>query len=80
MRRARRYARENGLEFDFDPRRVRRSHGTLFVVHRQFATADINTIISVIREANSVADGEPTRFVTLRAEFDDALADSANRR
>ena len=49
-------------------------------VQRQFATADINTIISVIRKAGSVANGDLTRFVSLRAEFDDALADPAKRR
>ncbi len=49
-------------------------------VQRQFATADINTIISVIRKADTVADGDLTRFVSLRAEFDDALAEPTNRR
>ena len=49
-------------------------------LERQFATADINTVISVIRKAGSVANGDMTRFVSLRAEFDDALADPANRR
>ena len=49
-------------------------------VQRQFATADINTIISVIRKAGSAANGDMTRFVSLRAEFDDALADPAKRR
>ena len=49
-------------------------------VQRQFATADINTIISVIRKAGSVANGDITRFVSLRAEFDDALAEPAKRR
>ena len=49
-------------------------------VQRQFATADINTIISVIRKAGSVTNGDLTRFVSLRAEFDDALADPAKRR
>ena len=49
-------------------------------LERQFATADINTIISVIRKAGSVANGDMTQFVSLRAEFDDALADPAKRR
>ena len=49
-------------------------------LERQFATADINTIISVIRKSGSVANGDMTRFVSLRAEFDEALADPAKRR
>ena len=49
-------------------------------LERQFATADINTIISVIRKADNPADGDVIRFVSLRAEFDAALADSAKRR
>ena len=31
VRRARRYARNNGLEFDYDPRRGKGSHGTIHV-------------------------------------------------
>ena len=49
-------------------------------VQRQFATADINTVISIIRKSDAVADGYLTRFVSLRAEFDDALADPSSRR
>ena len=49
-------------------------------VERQFATADINTIISVLRKGDAIADGELTRFVSLRAKFDDALADASKRR
>ena len=49
-------------------------------LERQFATADINTIISVIRKAGSVANGDLTRFVSLRAEFEAALADPASCR
>ena len=49
-------------------------------LERQFATADINTIISVIRKTDAVADSDLTRFVSLRAEFNDALADAAKRR
>ena len=49
-------------------------------VERQFGTADINTVVSVIRKTGAVADGDATRFVSLRAEFDDALADATARR
>ena len=49
-------------------------------LERQFATADINTIISVIRKANTVADGDLTRFVSLRDEFDAALHNLDKRR
>ena len=48
-------------------------------VERQFSTADINTIISVI-EKTPPHDGDETRFVSLRDEFDDAIADSDLRR
>lgn len=48
-------------------------------VERQFSTADINTIISVIQKTPSQA-GAQTRFVSLRAEFDAALADEEMRR
>ena len=48
-------------------------------VERQFSTAQINTIISIIR--NSVADAEhETRFVSLRDEFDRAILDPSLRR
>ncbi len=49
-------------------------------VQRQFATADINTVITVIRKSDTVGDGDLTRFVSLRAEFDAALSDPASRR
>ncbi len=45
-------------------------------VERQFSTADINTIISVISKANAIADGDLTRFVSLRGEFEVALSDA----
>ena len=49
-------------------------------VERQFATADINTIVSIIRKTNSPADGDTTKFVSLRSEFSAALADASARR
>ena len=49
------------------------------VVERQFSTADINTIISVISKTAGDDDRE-THFVSLRAEFDTALVDSTKRR
>ena len=49
-------------------------------VQRQFATADINTVISVIRKGGAIADGDLTQFVSLRADFDAALSDPASRR
>ena len=49
-------------------------------LERQFATADINTIISVIRKTGNPADGDAIRFVSLRDEFDAALANPAKRR
>ena len=48
-------------------------------VERQFSTADINTVITLIRKVRP-ADGAGTRFVSLRGEFDAALADPALRR
>ena len=48
-------------------------------VERQFSTADINTIISVI-EKTAPRDGDETRFVSLRGEFDVALSDTNRRR
>ncbi len=47
-------------------------------VQRQFATADINTIISIIRKAAQT--GGQSRFVSLRGEFHAALADPELRR
>ncbi len=49
-------------------------------VERQFATADINTVVSVIRKTGAVAVGDTTRFVSLRDEFETALADASARR
>lgn len=49
-------------------------------LERQFATADINTIISVIQKVGTTANGDSTRFVSLRDEFDAALADPTKRR
>lgn len=48
-------------------------------VERQFATADINTIISVLRKQSSPRDGE-TRFVVFNAPFIAAIADKSLRR
>ena len=48
-------------------------------VERQFSTADINTIISRISKGAPAADGETT-FVSLRGEFDAALANPDLRR
>ena len=48
-------------------------------IERQFSTADINTVISVIRKAASGSDDD-TRFVSLRAEFNTALENDSNRR
>ena len=47
-------------------------------VQRQFATADINTIISIIRK--TAQTGGQSRFVSLRGEFHAALADPELRR
>ena len=59
-------------------------------VERQFSTADINTIISVSSKTAGAGAGEggearesgerETRFVSLRADFDTALADPEQRR
>ena len=48
-------------------------------IERQFSTADINTIISVIGKTRAPDDFD-TRFVSLRAEFETALADAEQRR
>ncbi|MCY4576684.1 MAG: N-6 DNA methylase, partial [Chloroflexi bacterium] len=48
-------------------------------VERQFSTADINTIISVIRKGTQ-EKGAVTRFISLRDEFDKALGDMSLRR
>ena len=49
-------------------------------VQRQFATADINTVITVIRKPNSASDEDPTQFISLRSDFNAALDDPAKRR
>ena len=49
-------------------------------VERQFATADINTIVSVIRKTSASAAGDATKFLSLRAEFGTALANASARR
>ncbi len=48
-------------------------------VERQFSTADVNTIISIIQKTPPRGAAQ-TRFVSLRAEFDLALADAEKRR
>ena len=49
-------------------------------LERQFATADINTVISVIRKVSSTGNHDCTRFVSLRDNFDAALAEPTKRR
>ena len=48
-------------------------------VERQFSTAAINTLISVIRKGAQGEDAE-TRFVSLRDKFEPALSDAGRRR
>ena len=48
-------------------------------VERQFSTADINTIISVIRKGQP-DESALTRFVSLRDKFDRAVGDASLRR
>lgn len=48
-------------------------------IERQFASADINTIISFIHKQEP-NDDDVTRFVSLRAPFLEALADESKRR
>ena len=48
-------------------------------VERQFATADINTIVSVIGKT-SVPEDADTRFVSLRADLETSLSDAGQRR
>ena len=48
-------------------------------VERQFATADINTVITLICKGRPASDAG-TRFVSLRGEFDTALDDPQLRR
>ena len=55
-------------------------------IERQFITADINTIISVIRkpahnnDGNAAAGDDATRFVQLREDFNAALSPNGHRR
>ena len=48
-------------------------------IERQFSTADINTIISVIRKTN-VNDKDATWFVQLRDKFELAMRSGGQRR
>ena len=54
VRRARRYARANGLEFDFDPARGKGSHGTVYVEGRstqvQHGEIATGTLMSMPRD------------------------------
>ena len=49
-------------------------------IERQFITADINTIISVLRKTDAPAPGDATRFVQLREDFEAALSPGGRRR
>ena len=49
-------------------------------VERQFSTAAINTVISVLRKTIVPSGGDVTRFISLREEFETALADGDKRR
>ena len=46
-------------------------------IERQFSTAQINTIISVIHKNPDKADDSKTRFISLRGEFEESMSDSA---
>ena len=48
-------------------------------VERQFSTAQINTIISVISRSHG-GDDQRIRFVSLRDEFESAISDASKRR
>ena len=48
-------------------------------VERQFSTADINTVITLVRKTRPESDAE-TRFVSLRGQFNSALLDPELRR
>ena len=54
IRRARRYARQHRLEFDFDPARGKGSHGTVYVGDRstqvQHGEIATGTLMSMFRE------------------------------
>ena len=49
-------------------------------IERQFITAEINTIISVLRKTDAPAPGDATRFVQLREDFEAALSPGGRRR
>ena len=49
------------------------------VLERQFSTAEINTVISVIQKTMKGSD-DRTHFVSLRADFDSALTHASNQR
>ena len=56
VRRARRYARKNGLDFHFDPARGKGSHGTVYVGHLmtavQHGEIPIGTLSSMLKDLN----------------------------
>ena len=60
VRRSRRYARENGLEFAYDPRRGKGSHGTVYVgefrTTVQHGEITRGTLAAMLRDLN--IDGE----------------------
>jgi len=47
IRRARRYSRQSGLEFRYDPRRGKGSHGRIFVGDRLTAIKSSNKTIGI---------------------------------
>ncbi len=56
IRRARRYARRNGLEFYFDSSHGKGSHGTIYVGDRrtrvQYGEISTGTLMSMLRDLN----------------------------
>ena len=56
MRRARRYARRNGLEFSFDPARGKGSHGEVsvgeFMTIVQYGEIKPRTLAGMLRQLN----------------------------
>ena len=54
IRRARRYARRHGLEFDYNPAKGKGSHGTVYVGEHetqvQHGEIAIGTLMSMLRE------------------------------
>jgi mRNA interferase HicA len=62
VRRARRYARENELEFDYDPRRGKGSHGTVYIgsfrTTVQHGEIPRGTLVAMLRDLNI----DPTEF------------------